>query len=51
MKNFKFENKEIKQQQQRNSGYSRKSTQLEGKKCGYPETSKKPILSWLLNKQ
>lgn len=52
MKNFKSESKEIKkQQQQQNSGYSRKSTQLEGKKPGYPETSKESILSWLLNKQ
>lgn len=50
MKNFKSESKEIKKQQQ-NSSYSRKSTQLEGKKCGYPETSKKSILLWLLNKQ
>jgi len=50
MKNFKSESKEIEKQQQ-NSSYSRKSTQLEGKKCRYPETSKKSILPWLLNKQ
>ena len=49
MKNFKSESKEIEKQQ--NSSYSRKSTQLEGKKCRYPETSKKSILPWLLNKQ